>query len=220
MLLGGTIGAALVARRRTFFSICQKKHSSFLRTDMPSANPSQLDSPPSGYFSIARDEGAAVNFHRFGSNGSTMFSQGDTLPYLSPLFGRFNPAMALMRLFTDGDMVFALGSNNGQRVYTTKTAPGDITGTETNPTGPDAKQVYTYTGPDAYTAFFHDLDAKQPFRGYWMLMDIVSIAIWAGVVLGINKKMKIPLPIVAFAMAIDQLDIIFLALVAYKAVKP
>jgi hypothetical protein len=51
-------------------------------------------------------------------------------------------------------------------------------------------------------------------------MDLISIAIWVGVVLGINRKMKIPLPVVAMAMAIDQLDIIFLAMVAFKAVKP
>ena len=176
------------------------------------------------------DEGAQVNFHRFGSQGSSIFRNTSTQPYLAPLLTRFNPAMTLMRLFTDGDMIIEMGSHNGERVYKSTTNPTTIpdptatdataTSTAVTAAGPDTSGTYTYTGTNAYKAFFFDLNNKQPFRGYWMLMDIFSIAIWAGVVLGINKKMKIPLPIVAFAMAIDQLDIIFLALVAYKAVKP
>ena len=171
----------------------------------------------SGYF---MGSGVSSNFDRFNHQGSAMFNHGTTMPYLSPILTRFNPAKTLMRLFTDGGMVYELGSKDGDRIYKTKSEPAETGATATAAGMDPTSKQYTYKNQDAYTAYFADLQKHAPFRGYWLLMDMVSIAIWVAVVLGINKKMKIPLPVAAFAMAIDQLDIIFLALVAYKAVKP
>lgn len=200
-----------------FFSVYQKKHT-FTTCEM-----SGSATNPNSYTYFGPSGGAEANFNSFFLDGSSVFGASGTRPYLSPLLTRFNPSQTLMKLFTDGDRIIQItsdGSGTKQFVTTEDYTTGDSPITGSSTTSNDGTITFTYTGDNAYKAFYRSLSAAAPFRGYFMLMDLISIAIWVGVVLGINRKMKIPLPVVALAMAVDQLDIIFLTMVAYKAVKP
>ena len=179
---------------------------------------------PSGYF--YRDGShrtANTAFNRFSDSGTALFGNGSsTNPFGSPILTRFNPSPLFMRLFMDGGMAAELGTDdNGHRTFTTDNQEtiAEMGSAGTWVKDEDHSKGKKYTGQNAYDAYMYELNNKAPFRGYWALMDLLSISIWAAIVFAISKKAKVALPVVAVLMAIDQIDMVVMALAAFKTMK-